>query len=280
MKYRKKPVVIDAIKWDGKNVKEVMDFMAWRNVSHDARTGLLIHTLEGNLHANIGDMIIKGVQGEFYACKPDIFAATYEVESSPPLPQQGGEQTAEFDAWMHARLFNDPPLSVTPFDAWNAGRAAISPQGGGATTGVRWDLFPGWLIDHIEGEPLTEEGLQFQLADMIEFHKSNPPVAAPAIGGEAKAVHQRCLKGGTKSWQDVQAEHCPDFINFEYRTLYAAPIAGALPVAAETMPESTREKALNTILWFYRRAKPTYGQLKFADEAIALLQQSPAGGDV
>ena len=78
-KYRKRPVVIDAIKWDGENVKEAMDFMAWRNASHDDRNGLVIHTLEGNHNALPGDFIIKGVAGEFYPCKPDIFEATYEV---------------------------------------------------------------------------------------------------------------------------------------------------------------------------------------------------------
>ncbi|TYQ19902.1 UNVERIFIED_ORG: hypothetical protein JN05_01270 [Zoogloea ramigera] len=78
-KFREKPVVIDAIRWDGTNVTEVMDFMNWRNASHDDRQGLVIHTLEGSHSAMVGDMIIKGVAGEFYPCKPDIFAATYEV---------------------------------------------------------------------------------------------------------------------------------------------------------------------------------------------------------
>jgi hypothetical protein len=78
-RWRKKPVTIEAILWTGRNIKEVLDFMAWRNAAHDERTGLVIHTLEGNHYANPGDWIIKGVQGEFYPCKPDIFAATYEA---------------------------------------------------------------------------------------------------------------------------------------------------------------------------------------------------------
>lgn len=78
-KYRKKPVVIDAVKWNGENVKEVMDFMNWHNASHDERSGLVIYTLEGNHKAQPGDFIIKGVKGEFYPCKPEIFWATYEV---------------------------------------------------------------------------------------------------------------------------------------------------------------------------------------------------------
>jgi len=76
--FRKKPVVIEAVKWEGTNVKEIMDFMKWRNASHDEQHGLVIHTLEGNHSALVGDMIIKGVQGEFYPCRDDIFRLTYD----------------------------------------------------------------------------------------------------------------------------------------------------------------------------------------------------------
>ena len=81
-KYRKKPVVIEAVQWTGKNITEVLDFMDWRNAAHDAASGLTIRTLEGNHHASPGDFIIKGVNGEFYPCKPDIFEKTYEKISS------------------------------------------------------------------------------------------------------------------------------------------------------------------------------------------------------
>ena len=77
-KYRKKPVVIEAVQWTGKNITEVLDFMDWRNAAHDAVSGLTIRTLEGNHHASPGDFIIKGVNGEFYPRKPDIFEKTYE----------------------------------------------------------------------------------------------------------------------------------------------------------------------------------------------------------
>lgn len=77
MKYRKKPVVIDAIEWNGNNEKEVLDFMGWRHADVDEGE-LYIHTLEGRMHASIGDMVIKGVAGEFYACKPGIFHNTYD----------------------------------------------------------------------------------------------------------------------------------------------------------------------------------------------------------
>jgi hypothetical protein len=74
-KYRKKPVVIEAIQFTG-NFVEIEGF-----VGGDAefRNGeLVIATLEGTMHASPLDWIIKGIQGEFYPCKPDIFAATYE----------------------------------------------------------------------------------------------------------------------------------------------------------------------------------------------------------
>ncbi len=77
MKFRKKPVVIDAVQWNGSNVPDVMEFMDWRNTTYDEH-GLRIHTLEGTHSAMPNDWIIKGVKGEFYPCKPDIFAATYE----------------------------------------------------------------------------------------------------------------------------------------------------------------------------------------------------------
>jgi hypothetical protein len=87
-KYRKKPVVIDAIRWSGTNLKEVIDFTGlhpsaaqwtWDEYAEVVRTkGLKIFTLEGHHMATVGDYIIKGVKGEFYPCKPDIFVATYD----------------------------------------------------------------------------------------------------------------------------------------------------------------------------------------------------------
>ena len=75
-KYRKKPVVIEAIQWIGNNLSEI-DNLIGRTVDNKETT-LVIHTLEGDMEASIGDYIIKGVNGEFYPCKPDIFDKTYE----------------------------------------------------------------------------------------------------------------------------------------------------------------------------------------------------------
>ena len=75
MKYRKKPVEIDAIQWTGDNKLEIFDFC---NMSYITDQELRIQTLEGSMIASVGDYIIKGVMGEFYPCKPDIFEMTYE----------------------------------------------------------------------------------------------------------------------------------------------------------------------------------------------------------
>lgn len=82
MKYRKKPVVIEAVQWSGNNLNEILDFMKDKQPNYyedDEQKLLTIQTLEGNMIASYGDYIIKGVQGEFYPCKPDIFKQTYEV---------------------------------------------------------------------------------------------------------------------------------------------------------------------------------------------------------
>lgn len=79
-KYRKKPVVIEAVLFNGDNHVEICD--KWSNnvvkrCKH--RDFLEIPTLEGHMIANQGDYIIKGIQGEFYPCKPDIFKESYEL---------------------------------------------------------------------------------------------------------------------------------------------------------------------------------------------------------
>lgn len=78
MKYRKKPVVIEAIQWTGNNLEDINAFIGKMCVFKWTEKELTIFTLEGDMKANIGDYIIKGVKGEFYPCKPDIFNETYE----------------------------------------------------------------------------------------------------------------------------------------------------------------------------------------------------------
>ena len=92
-RYRKKPVVVKAVEWTGDNLEEVIEFsdgrdpktgadhvgMPWEEYQHLVqKDGLKIYTLEGTMLADVGDFIIRGVQREFYPCKPDIFKASYE----------------------------------------------------------------------------------------------------------------------------------------------------------------------------------------------------------
>ena len=76
-KYRKKPVVVEAMQLTDSNEIKVTEFMGLYEGKLTA-DGIEIETLEGTMKASIGDYIIKGVQGEFYPCKPDIFEQTYE----------------------------------------------------------------------------------------------------------------------------------------------------------------------------------------------------------
>lgn len=81
-KYRKRPVEVEAIQFDGWNWREVYQFMSDEPLmsTQDFRKEeyILIDTLEGVMKAKVSDYIIKGVHGEFYPCKPDIFHETYE----------------------------------------------------------------------------------------------------------------------------------------------------------------------------------------------------------
>jgi hypothetical protein len=83
MKYRKKPVVIEAIQFTWATINEALEF-AGKNIVSEQREGIgavgyFIKTLEGNSYIlSNKDWIIKGVNGEFYPCKPDIFEKTYE----------------------------------------------------------------------------------------------------------------------------------------------------------------------------------------------------------
>ena len=81
-RFRKKPVVIEAIQLTEENVDAIIEFCGSKVKSHPM-TGVVIETLEGNMIASNLDWIIKGVNGEFYPCKPDIFEKTYESADTP-----------------------------------------------------------------------------------------------------------------------------------------------------------------------------------------------------
>ncbi len=78
MKFRKKPVVIEAVRWMTDNWQEIADFCKGVFPYVEKQGYLVIPTLEGDMTCAPFDWIIKGVKGEFYPCKPDIFEQTYE----------------------------------------------------------------------------------------------------------------------------------------------------------------------------------------------------------
>ena len=98
--YRKRPVVIEAVQYTGDNEIQIMDFVGQRlsvskppqgyehdHVVDNRMINITIPTLEGEMRCNRFDYVIKGVKGEFYPCKPDIFDATYEKVVKHITPQ-------------------------------------------------------------------------------------------------------------------------------------------------------------------------------------------------
>ena len=90
LKAKKKPVIVEYVQWNGKNVSEIMSFCG--SAAHDiyqinlinlanmpVEYSLIIKTFKGNERVYPGDYIIKGIYGDFYPCKPDIFKETYEI---------------------------------------------------------------------------------------------------------------------------------------------------------------------------------------------------------
>lgn len=84
MKYRKKPIVVEAVRWTGANRKEIEAFcgvgvMFGTIYEPDPVSAACIPTLEGKMYTRPGDYIIKGANGEYYPCNPEVFAKTYEA---------------------------------------------------------------------------------------------------------------------------------------------------------------------------------------------------------
>lgn len=77
--FRKKPVVIRALQYDGANSTEIEEFSKGAITKNGGKSDIMtVNSLEGDVYAITGDWIIEGVNGEFYPCKPDIFEKTYE----------------------------------------------------------------------------------------------------------------------------------------------------------------------------------------------------------
>lgn len=124
--YRKKPVTIEAVQFDGLNPTEIKDFVGenceveiYDNEVTPPVARIVIHTLEGDMEVSKGDYVIKGVKGEFYPCKPDIFQQTYEsTETQKELEE---EMTRFIEAHYHTRFDEtlengNAPLTVFDFE--------------------------------------------------------------------------------------------------------------------------------------------------------------------
>ena len=118
-KYRKRPIVIEAQQFTEENKDRVFNFVTCTRIPQrdKGKLVLVIQTLEGDMTAAIGDWIIKGVKGEFYPCKPDIFEATYEKVQQDELKETEIEKLAkkaartgnrsDLQAYLKARRNND-----------------------------------------------------------------------------------------------------------------------------------------------------------------------------
>jgi hypothetical protein len=94
-KYTKKPVTIEAVQLTEDNIDALVEFCGDKIKAHPL-TGVVIETLEGNMLASPGDFIIKGIKGEFYPCKPDIFYATYDGPTKVLWDHTTGEYDEEY----------------------------------------------------------------------------------------------------------------------------------------------------------------------------------------
>lgn len=187
-RFRKKPVVIDAIQWTGNNIDEVMPFFGdlsklpsdgihvQPGIGHVPALGhLIIPTLEGDHTALPGDWIIKGVKGEFYPCKPDIFGITYEPETtSPASAAPAAEQVTESDSHITAITSSIAVnLGSMPAESRETTRAAEGPLLEWAHTAAKRLLFP--------DVPLSSDvELAQDVKELAEFVLSLKQPASPA----------------------------------------------------------------------------------------------------
>lgn len=149
--FRKKPVVIEAVCFDGSiesarfiaqwanaddasadHEEPTITFMVGGDIPEGRADDMVIQTLEGGMSASVGDWIIRGVKGEFYACKPDIFAATYEPADRALTPAD--ERVEAVARALHAEGSHKPWERVHESEQayWRRkARAAIAAMGGG-----------------------------------------------------------------------------------------------------------------------------------------------------
>lgn len=129
-RYRKRPVVVEAVEFSGSNRREVLRFI-YPSMSEDGLRGaeemalpVVIGTLEGDMTVSPGDYVIKGVQGEFYPCKPGIFAATYEPACGPGESPAWPEDLADASLSAMRAKYPSEPAEAEPAPLNSDGRMA------------------------------------------------------------------------------------------------------------------------------------------------------------
>ena len=120
-KFVKKPVVIEAIQYDGENIEAIENFVGKKLstvMSSDVDVNLIIPTLEGDMTALKNDWIIKGVKGEFYPCKPDIFKSIYNVvEENNGILSEGEKRVRKsFNPSALKRVENFKSITASAID--------------------------------------------------------------------------------------------------------------------------------------------------------------------
>lgn len=171
-RYTKKPVTIDAAQWTGDSFelcRWASEFPGTIRWSFDGDT-LIIPTLEGDMRASIGDWIIRGVKGEFYPCKPDIFAATYEPAAPPPASarEQG---VREDEGWtLIGEPFRTPP-------------APAAERTQGAVEIVDDDMLDNALAAVTNGHTVHPEDVEAIIRHCISLRAARP--SQPDAGVEA-----------------------------------------------------------------------------------------------
>lgn len=168
MKYRKKPVEIEAMQLTEANACDVLSFCNNTGdivASKEDDGTISIKTLEGTMTASIGDYVIKGVKGEFYPCKPDIFEATYDKVNEDKhweqlLPDFRIKLVPEDIANIASLLDNDPRMKKVEFDSAACSlHFVIQYSGNAAINGIKeaaFTIYEGTTIVREDGIYRTE----------------------------------------------------------------------------------------------------------------------------
>ena len=219
MKYRKKPVIIDAVQWTGKNRREMFDFLTQDTFKNETMEisdkhfyidrhndgGLVIKTLEGKHLATIGDYIIRGVQGEYYPCKEDIFHQTYEKVEDTPTNLSLGDKNSTWGTTISGP--NKVPYSTI---------CSCNPANGG--NGICGCTIPNTMVDNPHILKTTTGGLNTTTSSgTYTYLGSNPQlngVKCPKCGKELMDTYPNMILTSDPPQKNV---HCPKCDHKGYR---------------------------------------------------------------